>query len=220
MKPNGSRLRISGLYVIIDPRQTRGRDPVEVALQALRGGARILQWRDKTRDKGDQLAPVRPIRELCRQHDALFIVNDHVDLALACAADGTHLGQKDLPISAVRPWAPPDFLLGVSTNNAEEARQAEEDGADYVAVGSIFITGSKETTRPASPERLREVKQAVGIPVVAIGGINEENIAQVLQAGADAVAVISAVCAAESVEEAARRLAARFKERGSRALGA
>ena len=219
MKPSGSRLRISGLYVIIDPQQTRGRDPVEVARQALRGGARILQWRDKTRDKGEQLPQARSIHQLCREQGALFIVNDHVDLALACAADGAHLGQKDLPVSAVRPWAPAGFLLGVSTNNAEEARQAERDGADYVAVGSVFPTGSKETTRPASPERLREVKQAVGIPVVAIGGINEENIAQVLEAGADTVAIISAVCGAEDVEEAARRLAANFGERGSRAPG-
>ena len=217
MRTGDSRLQIRGLYVIIDPQQTRGRDPVQVARHALRGGARILQWRDKTRDKGEQLPQARSIGELCREHNALFIINDHVDLALACAADGTHLGQKDLPISAVRPWAPPDFLLGVSTNNAKEARQAEEDGADYVAVGSIFPTGSKETTRPANLERLREIKQAVGIPVVAIGGINEENIAEVLQAGADAVAVISAVCAAENVEEAARRLAARFEQRGSRA---
>ena len=216
MKPSGSRLQISGLYVIIDPQQTQGRDPVEVARQALRGGARILQWRDKTRDKGEQLAPARSLRELCREHNALFIVNDHIDLALACAADGAHLGQKDLPANAVRPWAPAGFLIGVSTNNAEEACQAERDGADYVAVGSIFPTGSKETTRPASPERLREVKQAVGIPVVAIGGISEENVAQALEAGADAVAVINAVCGAEDVEEAARRLAARFEGRGNR----
>lgn len=217
MKPNGSRLRISGLYVIIDPRQTRGRDPVEVARQALRGGARILQWRDKTRDKGEQLPPARSIRELCRQHEALFIVNDHVDLALACDADGAHLGRKDLPVNTVRPWVPAGFLIGVSTNNAEEASQAERDGADYAAVGSIFPTASKETTRPASPERLREVKQAAGIPVVAIGGINEDNVAQVLEAGADAVAVISAVCGADDVEEAARRLVARFERRGNRA---
>jgi len=210
MKPNGSRLRISGLYVIIDPQQTQGRDPLEVARQALRGGARILQWRDKTRDKGEQLPQARAIRELCRQYDALFIVNDHVDLALACATDGVHLGQKDLPIEAVRSWAPAGLLIGVSTNNAEEARQAEKDGAGYVAIGSIFPTGSKEVTRPASLERLREVKQAVSVPLVAIGGINEENVAQVLEAGADAVAVISAVCGAEDVEEATRRLVAKL----------
>src|SRR4030042_1206308 len=160
MRSSGSRLQISGLYVIIDPQQTQGRDPVEVARQALHGGARILQGRDKP---------------------------------------------------------PAGFVRGGPTNNAEEARQAERDGADYVAVGSVFPTGSKETTRPASPERLREVKQAVGIPVVAIGGISEENIAQALEAGADAVAVINAVCGAEDVEEAARRLAARFEGGGNRA---
>jgi thiamine-phosphate diphosphorylase len=210
MKPNGSRLRISGLYVIIDPQQTRGRDPVEVARQVLRGGARILQWRDKTRDKGEQLPQARAVRELCREYDALFIVNDHADLALVCVADGAHLGQKDLPVEAVRPWTPAGFLIGVSTNNAEEARRAERDGASYVAIGSIFPTGTKKTTRPASLERLREAKQAVNIPVVAIGGINEENVAQVLEMGADAVAVISAVCGAGDVEEATRRLVAKF----------
>jgi thiamine-phosphate diphosphorylase len=212
MKPNGSRLRIRGLYVIIDPQQTQGRDPLEVARQALRGGARILQWRDKTRDKGEQLPRACAIRELCREYDALFIVNDHVDLALACAADGVHLGQKDLPVETVQPWTPAGFLIGISTNNADEARQAERGGAGYVAVGSIFPTGSKETTRPASPQRLREVKQAVDIPVVAIGGINEENVAQVVEAGADAVAVISAVCGAEDVEEATRRLVAKLRQ--------
>src|SRR4030042_5905027 len=170
MRTGDSRLQISGLYVIIDPQQTRGRDPVEVARQALRGGARILQWRDKTRDKGEQLAPACSLRRLCREHNALFIVNDHVDLALACAADGAHLGRQDLPVNAVRLWVPAGFLLGVSTNNAEEARQAERDGADYVAVGSIFPTGSKETTRPARPERLRGGQQAGGIPGGAMGG--------------------------------------------------
>src|SRR4030042_2141446 len=106
MRTGDSRLQISGLYVIIDPQQTQGRAPVEVARQALHGGARILQWRDKTRDKGEQLAPARSLRQLCSEQGALFIVNDHVDLALACAADSAHLGQKDLPVSAVRPWAP------------------------------------------------------------------------------------------------------------------
>lgn len=201
---------IRGLYVIIDPQQTRGRDPVEVARLALAGGARIIQWRDKTRDKGEQLPPAQAIRDLCRVSRALFFVNDHVDLALACAADGAHLGQNDLPLPLVRPWLPAGFLVGVSSNTVEEARRAEREGADYVAVGSIFPTASKGATRPASPERLREIRLAVGVPVVAIGGINDENIDRVIEAGADAAAVISAVCAAEEVEEAARRLASRF----------
>ena len=205
-----STSNIRGLYVIVDPQQTRGRDPVAVARLALAGGARIIQWRDKTRDKGEQIAAARAIRGLCREYDALFFVNDHIDLALACAADGAHLGQKDLPLPLARPWLPAAFLLGVSSNTLSEAQRAEREGADYVGVGSIFPTRSKAVTRPASLERLREVKAALTLPVVAIGGIDEGNIDRVLKAGADAVAVISAVCAADDVEEATRRLAAHF----------
>jgi thiamine-phosphate diphosphorylase len=203
--------RVRGLYVIVDPGATRGRDPVEVARLALEGGASMLQWRDKGRDKGEQLPDVRAVRELCARHRALLIVNDHADLAVAVGADGVHLGQKDLPPEAVRDMLPAGSVIGVSTNNLEEARRAEQRGAGYVAVGSIFPTGSKEVTRPASPERLAEVKAAVGLPVVAIGGIDEGNIDQVLEAGADAVAVISAVCGADDAREAARRLVERIQ---------
>ena len=200
--------RIRGLYVIVDPEQTRGRDAIEVARQALEGGASLIQWRDKARDKGEQLPQLRAVRDLCRRHGALLIVNDHADLALAAGADGVHLGQKDLPPAAVRAVVPPDFIIGVSTNNVEEARRAQAEGASYVAVGALFPTASKSVTRPASPQRLREVKQAVSVPVVGIGGIDEGNIDQVLAAGADAVAVISAVIAADDVRQAAARLAA------------
>jgi thiamine-phosphate pyrophosphorylase len=206
---------IRGLYVIVDPEQTRGRDPVEVARQALEGGASIIQWRDKSRDKGEQLPQSRAVRDLCRRHGALLIVNDHADLALAAGADGVHLGQKDLPPVAMRAFVPPDFIVGVSTNNVEEARRAQADGASYVAVGALFPTASKAVTRPASPQRLREVKQAVSVPVVGIGGINENNIDQVLAAGADAVAVISAVIAADDVREAASRLVGHFPHAAS-----
>ena len=201
--------RIRGLYVIVDPEQTLGRDVVEVARQALEGGASLIQWRDKSRDKGEQLPQLLALHDLCRQHGALLIVNDHADLALVVGADGVHLGQKDLPAAAVRAFVPADFIVGVSTNNVEEARRAQADGASYVAVGALFPTTSKAVTRPASPERLREVKQAVSVPVVGIGGISEGNIDQVLAAGADAVAVISAVTAAADVRAAAARLAAR-----------
>ena len=201
---------VRGLYVIIDPQQTRGRDPIEVARLALAGGARIIQWRDKTHDKGEQLPNAQAVRDLCRETGALFFVNDHVDLALAISADGAHLGQKDLPLPLVRPWLPEGFLIGVSCNTVEEARRAEREGADYVAVGAVFPTTGKDVTRAASPERLREVKAAVRVPVVAIGGIDEGNVGEVVAAGADAVAVISAVCLADDVEAAARRLSSRF----------
>ena len=200
---------ISGLYVIIDPDACGGRDAREVARLALEGGARVLQWRDKRRDKGEQLADARAIRALCRERSVTFIVNDHADVAVAVDADGVHLGQKDLPIEAVRPIVGAR-VIGVSTNNVDEARAAEAAGADYIAVGSIFATRSKEVTRPASLDRLREVKAAVRVPVVAIGGIDASNIASVVDAGADAAAVISAVCGADDVRAAAAELAAAF----------
>ncbi len=202
--------RIRGLYVIVDPAACRGRDAVVVARDALDGGARIVQWRDKLRDKGDQLADARAIASLCREHGAVFIVNDHADLAIAAPADGVHLGQHDLPLAAVRPIVGASMIVGVSTNNADEARAAEAAGADYVAIGAIFPTSSKDVTRPASLDRIREVKAAVRIPVVAIGGIAADNIASVVAAGADAAAVISAICTADSPRDAAAELASAF----------
>jgi thiamine-phosphate diphosphorylase len=207
---------IAGLYVAIDPTACRGRDPVSVARAALAGGARVLQWRDKTRDKGDQLADARAIYMACIEHDALFIVNDHADLALVIGGStppargsiGLHLGQHDLPIEAVRPLLPAHYAVGVSTNNPDEARAAAAAGASYVAVGDIFGTTTKEGTRAASPAVLAAVKAAVGVPVVGIGGINRSNVGLVMAAGGDAAAVISAVCGADDPEAAARELVA------------
>jgi len=206
---------IKGLYVIIDPDACRGRSAVDIARQALAGGASVIQWRDKRREKGDQLPDARAIRKLCADHDALFIVNDHVDLALAVGADGVHLGQHDLPVELVRAFVPAWFITGVSTNNAEEARSAVERGASYAAIGSVFPTPSKEPerTRAASVERVGEVKAAVTVPVVAIGGINESNIDEVIAAGADAVAVISAVCGADDPKAAAAALCHKYEAR-------
>lgn len=207
---------ISGLYVIVDP-WACVLDPVDVARLALEGGAAMIQWRDKRREKGDQLGQARAVRELCAEHRALFIVNDHADLALALDADGVHLGQHDLPPELVRPFVPREFLIGVSTNNVDEARRAEGNGASYVAIGAIYPTSSKEPerTRPASLDVLRDVKGAVRVPIVAIGGINASNIDNVIAAGADAVAVISAVCGAEDVRGAAGELAERFQPSSS-----
>ena len=202
--------RLRGLYVIIDPAVAQGRDELAIARAALDGGARLLQLRDKTREKGPQLPIAEGLRALCREHGATFIVNDHVDLALAAGADGVHVGQKDLPVRVVRRLLPEGAIVGCSTNDADEARRAEADGADYVSVGRLFPTGSKGDTRPATLETLRSVKAAVSLPVCAIGGINESNIDDVIAAGADMAAVIAAVIAAPDVEAAARRLAQRF----------
>ena len=204
------RERLHGLYVIIDPEVAGGRDELEIARQAIEGGARLIQLRDKRREKGWQLPVALALARLCREAGLLFIVNDHLDLALAAEADGVHLGQKYLPVEVVRRLAPRDFIVGCSANNVAEAVRAEGAGADYVSVGRLFPTGSKEDTRPATTDTIRAVKAEVRVPVCAIGGINEENIDEVIAAGADMAAVIAAVVAASDPREAARRLAGRF----------
>ena len=201
---------LRGLYVIIDPAVAGERDVLHVARETVAGGAALLQWRDKTREKGPQLAEVRALAEICRGAGVPLIVNDDVDLALAAEADGVHVGRLDLPVAVVRRLVPDGWIVGASTNNADEARAAEADGADYVSVGALFGTTSKDNTRPATLETLREVKAAVGVPVCAIGGIDEANIAKVIAAGADMASVISAVMAAGDPRAAARRLTAAF----------
>ncbi len=208
--------RVGGLYVIVDPSFCKGRDPLQVAEAALDGGAAVVQWRDKQRDKGDQLPAVRALRQLCERYAALLIVNDHVDLALAAQAGGVHVGQHDLPVAEVRRLVPATFAVGCSTNNPDEARRAQADGADYVAVGRVFASSTKAETRDASPETVRSVKAAVSLPVVAIGGITAENVQQVIDAGADAAAVITAICEAEDVEVAALAISRQFERAAER----
>ena len=152
------------------------------------------------------LPVARRIRDLCEQHGALFIINDHADLAVACDAHGLHLGQYDLPIKEARAILSPHQIIGKSNALLNEALDSEEQGADYLAVGAIFPTNTKEKTRPAGLQTLEQVKPRASVPIVAIGGINKDNVSQVMRAGADAVCVISAVIGDPNPEEAARRL--------------
>ena len=202
----GVAQKVKGLYVIVDAQVARGRDMVELARAVLRGGARVIQLRDKLHDKGDVLPVARSIRGLCDDYGALLIINDHADLAVACDAHGLHLGQHDLPIQEARAILRPHQIIGRSNALLEEALESERQGADYVAVGAIFATNTKERTRPAGLETLKRVKAQVSVPVVAIGGINKDNVPGVMLAGADAVCVISAVVGDPNPEEAARQL--------------
>lgn len=207
--------RISGLYVIVDTQVLKGRSHIEVAGQAIRGGARIIQLRDKLSSKKELLSVAQKLKELCSEKKVLFIINDYLDVALAVEADGVHLGQDDLSLKVARRLLPIDKIIGCSTTSVERAASVEADGADYIAVGSIYPTLSKTlTSTPAKViglETLRQVRQAVSLPVVAIGGIDKDNVAEVISSGANAVAVISAVVGAANVEEAARQIAARFE---------
>ena len=202
---------LTGLYAIIDSQALSGRSHLEVADQLIRGGAKTIQLRDKLRSKGELLPIAQQLKNLCSEHAVLFIMNDYLDLALAAGADGLHLGQRDLPIKEARKLLPIDIILGCSVTTVDQAIAAESDGADYIAVGSIFPTSSKERAKVVGLERLRQIRQAVGLPLVAIGGITEDNVAEVLAAGADSVAVISAILGAEDIEEAARQIIARFE---------
>jgi thiamine-phosphate pyrophosphorylase len=203
--------RLTGLYAIIDSQALSGRNYIEVAQGLIRGGAKAIQLRVKLRSESELLPIAQGLREICSKHDVLFIVNDYLDVALAVDADGLHLGQKDFPVSVARKLLPIDKIIGCSVNTVDQATAAEANGADYIAVGSIYPTSSKEGARVVGIERLRQVRQAVSLPLVAIGGINKDNVAEVLDAGADSVAVISAILKADDIEEAARQIVAAFR---------
>lgn len=205
---------VRGLYVIVDTALLAGRSHLDVAARAIRGGARTIQLRDKTAGTAELLAISRELQALCRREGALFVMNDYLHLALAAETDGLHQGQKDMPPQEARRLLPPTTLLGCSATSVEIAVAAAEAGADYIAVGSMYATSNKATAVVVGPEMLRRVREAVSRPLVAIGGINEDNVAEVMAAGADAVAVIGAVVAAPDPEQAARRLVSRMETGG------
>jgi thiamine-phosphate pyrophosphorylase len=202
---------LSGLHAIIDTQALKGRSHIETARQIIQGGAKTIQLRDKLTNKRELLSLAQQLKELCAEHNVLFIVNDYLDLALAADADGLHLGQSDLPIRIAHKLLPIDRVLGCSTTTVDQAVAAEADGADYIAIGSIYPTPSKETAVVVGLKGLRQVRQAVKLPLVAIGGITKGNAAEVVAAGADSIAVISAILSAESPEKAAREIAARIE---------
>jgi thiamine-phosphate pyrophosphorylase len=198
------------LCVITDPTLAPGRDHVAIAEAALAGGADMIQLRDKTGSLRDLLPQARVIQSLCRSRGAVFIVNDRVDLALAADADGAHVGQEDLPAASARRLLGPRRLLGVSTHRLAQAEAAQRAGADYIGFGPMFATGTKDTGyAPRSLNALRGIRQVVALPILAIGGITLENVAEVIAAGATAPAVISAVVRAADITAAA----AAFRQR-------
>ena len=203
--------RIVGLCVIIDTQALKGRSHIEVAAQVVRGGAKAIQLRDKLHSKRELLPIAQQLKNLCAEHNVPFIINDCLDLVLATDADGLHLGQNDLPVSVARKLLPMGKILGCSTTAVNQAITAESEGADYIAVGSIYPTISKETAKVVGLERLRQIRQAVALPLVAIGGITKDNATEVIAAGADSVAVISAVLGAENIEDATRQIVARLE---------
>ncbi|HKW90610.1 MAG TPA: thiamine phosphate synthase [Methylomirabilota bacterium] len=201
----------SPLYVILDRSVAPGGRELPALLEAvLAGGCRLVQLREKTMPMSELLPVARRLAQRCREAGGLFVVNDRADLALAADAGGLHVGQDDLPAKDARRLLRPGMILGVSTHDEEQARRAVADGADYVAVGSIFPTESKPGFRLVGPQLVRRVRAIVPVPLVGIGGITADNAPEVLAAGADGVAVISAICAASNPEAATRRFLERL----------
>ena len=200
--------RLKGIYIIVDPEATWGRPLTEVAAQSLAGGARVVQLRDKLSDKGPMLELARELKALCDAHDALFVMNDHADLAHAVDAGVLHVGQTDLPVGDARQILKPYQLIGNSNGTMEEALQSQQDSVDYIAVGAIYSTTTmgKSGRNALGPDMISRVKNAVKQPIVAIGGINRSNIQDVVRAGADSVCVVSAVTFADDPKAATEEL--------------
>jgi thiamine-phosphate pyrophosphorylase len=196
------------LYVITDESVSRGRSHIEVAEAAIRGGADVIQLRDKTASGGTLYRVALALRKLTREAKVPLIVNDRLDIALAADADGVHLGQKDLPATVARNIMGPVRILGVSADTLEEALLAEKDGADYLGVGPVFEARETKADagEPLGLERIARIRKHCRLPIVAIGGIKAENARLVREAGADSAAVISAIVAAEDITQAAREL--------------
>ena len=200
----------SRLYAIVDSAQTGGR-PLDAVIDAmLAGGVAALQLRVKDRPADEFLRMALTARERTARAGCLFIVNDRVDIALASRADGVHLGQEDLPLDAARPLVG-DRLIGISTHSVEQAEAAERGGADYIGFGPMFPTRTKETGYASRGlSMLESVRRRVGIPIVAIGGITAENVAQTWKSGADAVAMISYLTRGDDIEARVRAVLDRW----------
>ncbi len=194
------------LYAVTDRHWLNGRELADVVKESLDGGVTMLQLREKTLEEDKFLEEAKLLQTLCRERKIPFIINDNVDIAVAMDADGVHVGQSDMEALDVRAKVGPDKIVGVSAQTVEQALLAEKHGADYLGVGAVFPTGSKDDADDVSYETLKAICEAVSIPVVAIGGISQENVSRLTGSGICGVAVISAIYAAKDIREAASKL--------------
>ena len=184
-------------------------DQVESAIE---GGATFIQLREKNLDEADFLSEAKEIQKLCREYKVPFVINDNVEIAAQIDADGVHVGQSDMEAGDVRKRLGPDKIIGVSAQTVEQALKAQEHGADYLGVGAVFPTGSKADATEVSHQTLKEICEAVDIPVIAIGGITKENVSELKESGICGIAVISAIFAQKDIRKAATELKQRVRE--------
>ena len=196
------------LYAVTDRHWLNGRSLNEVVKESLDGGVTFVQLREKELDDETFLKEAKELQSLCGEYHVPFVINDNVDIAMKINADGVHVGQSDMEAGDVRSKLGPDKIIGVSAATVEQAVLAEKRGADYLGVGAVFPTGSKDDAVDVSHETLKAICDAVSIPVIAIGGISQKNIHELSGSGICGVAVISAIYAADDIKKAAQELRA------------
>ena len=194
------------LYAVTDRHWLNGRSLNEVVKESLDGGVTFVQLREKELDDETFLKEAKELQSLCGEYHVPFVINDNVDIAMKINADGVHVGQSDMEAGDVRSKLGPDKIIGVSAATVEQAVLAEKRGADYLGVGAVFPTGSKDDAVDVSHETLKAICEAVSIPVIAIGGISKKNIHELAGSGICGVAVISAIYAAGDIKKAAQEL--------------
>lgn len=200
------------LYAVTDRMWTGKQTLMEQVEDALKGGATCVQLREKELDEESFLQEAVEMKALCEKYGVPFIVNDNVDIAIKCKADGIHVGQKDMEAGNVRALVGEGMIIGVSTQNVEQAIAAEKAGADYLGVGAMFSTTTKLDAREVTHEMAKKITDAVDIPVVAIGGINKKNMLELKGTGVDGVALVSAIFGAENIEAECKELKALSEE--------
>lgn len=200
------------LYAVTDRAWTGKQTLYDQVEAALKGGVTCVQLREKELDETAFLQEAKELCALCRRYGVPFLVNDNVEIAIACGADGIHVGQEDLAAGEVRRRVGENMILGVSVHTVEEACQAVRDGADYLGLGAVFPTSTKTDVEQMSNETLQAICDAVDVPIVAIGGINRGNILRLAGSGVDGVALVSAIFSAEDIEGACRELRAMSEE--------
>ena len=200
------------LYAVTDRHWLNGRTLYEVVKESLDGGVTFLQLREKTLDEAHFLEEAKELQKLCKEYKVPFIINDNVEIAKEMDADGVHVGQRDMEAGDVRAKLGPDKIIGVSAQTVQQAVEAEKRGADYLGVGAVFPTGTKEDAVEVGKEVLKEICEAVSIPVVAIGGVGAHNVEELAGSGISGIAVISALFAQPDIEQATKDLRSRTEQ--------
>tara|TARA_B100000579_G_scaffold21735_1_gene15299 strand:- start:336 stop:956 length:621 start_codon:yes stop_codon:yes gene_type:complete len=201
---------IKGIYVIIDPDYINSENPVDMTKKVLDGGARVIQLRNKHDNVKETIVWAEKITKLCSDYNAVSIINDRVDIACVSGADGVHLGQNDIYPDLVKQITHKDLFIGTSNALLSEIEESEKNNSTYIAIGSVFPTTTKNNTRPASLQMLKDAKSFCSKPIVAIGGINQQNIESVIETGVDSVCIATAITLAKDPEKTTKSLSNYF----------